>query len=166
MNISTLYVSDMDGTLLGADSQVSEHSRSILADLSADGALITVATARTPATVGPLLRGCGMRVPAVVMTGAALWSAHTGYSHVCYMAPDDVDTALQACAACGVHPFVYTMGPDGVLDVYHEAEAPLNRAEQGFYEQRRHLQLKRFHLRRELPAGRVRAPFCCVRSER
>ena len=149
--MKTLYVSDMDGTLLGADSQVSERSRSIIAELSDAGALITVATARTPATVGPLLRGTRMRPPAVVMTGAALWRPQRGYEHVRYMQPADTRSSLEACAGCGVHPFVYTMGPDGVLDVYHGADAPLNRAEQSFYDQRRHLALKRFHLRQPLP---------------
>ncbi len=74
MNTRTLYVSDMDGTLLGADSCVSERSRRIISDLTEQGALITVATARTPATVQPLLAGVEMAPPAVVMTGAALWT--------------------------------------------------------------------------------------------
>lgn len=162
----TLYVSDLDGTLLGADSQVSETSRRILADLSADGAMITVATARTPATVGPLLQGCGMHVPAVVMTGAAMWHPDAGYSDVHYMAPADVDMALNACTACGIHPFVYTMGTDGVLDVYHEGAEPLNRAEQSFYDQRRHLHLKRFHLRHKLPEdARGRTILLCALGE-
>lgn len=43
----TLYVSDMDGTLLGADSRVSELSREIISGLSRQGHNITVATART-----------------------------------------------------------------------------------------------------------------------
>lgn len=161
--MKTLYVSDLDGTLLGADSQVSEHSRRILADLSAEGALITVATARTPATVSRLLHGTGISVPAVVMTGAALWSPEKGYAEVNYMSPDDVDAVLSECAANGVHPFVYTMGADGVLDVYHAADGPLNHAEQTFYDERRYLELKRFHLRRALPAeARARTILLCA----
>ena len=159
----TLYVSDMDGTLLGADSQVSERSRRIIADLSAQGALITVATARTPATVSCLLRGTGISVPAVVMTGSALWSPESGYAEVSYMPPADVDAVLSECAVHGVHPFVYTMGEDGVLDVYHDAVGPLNRAEQAFYDERRNLALKRFHLHRSLPdEARARTILLCA----
>ncbi|MDE6498954.1 MAG: Cof-type HAD-IIB family hydrolase [Muribaculaceae bacterium] len=166
MNTRTLYVSDMDGTLLGADSRVSERSRLIISDLTEQGALITVATARTPATVQPLLAGVAMAPPAIVMTGAALWTrraGHGSYSRVCYMDPADVDAVVRVCAACDVHPFVYTMGTDGgVLDVYHDA-AEMNRAEQSFYDQRRHLRLKHFHTRRALPAeARCRTILFCA----
>ena len=145
----TLYVSDMDGTLLGTDSLVSARSSEIITELSRQGALITVATARTPATVGPLLAGTLMLPPAVTMTGAALW--HDGvYESVRFMPEAVVLKGLRACAACGIHPFVYTLGDDGVLDVYHAA-AELNHAERKFYEERAALPLKRFHLRRRLP---------------
>ena len=71
--MTTLYVSDMDGTLLNRESRVSERSASIISELSRRGALITVATARTPATVEPLLAGTYTSIPAIVMTGSALW---------------------------------------------------------------------------------------------
>ena len=77
MNPSTLYVTDLDGTLLNNGSMVSDRSAAILADLGADGALITVATARTPATVVPLMAGTGLTLPYIVMTGAATFSAAT-----------------------------------------------------------------------------------------
>ncbi|MDE6135934.1 MAG: Cof-type HAD-IIB family hydrolase [Muribaculaceae bacterium] len=158
----TLYVSDMDGTLLGTDSMVSARSSRIITELSSEGALITVATARTPATVGPLLAGTLMLPPAVTMTGAALWHAGV-YESVRFMPEGDVREGLRACVGCGIHPFVYTLGDDGVLDVYHAA-GELNHAERKFYEERSSLPLKRFHLRRELPdeaAGRT-ILFCTL----
>ena len=75
--MKTLYVSDMDGTLLGADSRVSPRSAEIISRLSRRGALITVATARTPATVVPLLADTYTSIPAIVMTGAAMWNRDT-----------------------------------------------------------------------------------------
>ena len=51
--ISTLYVSDLDGTLLNPDSRVSERSAAILNRLVERGVMFTPATARTPATVQP-----------------------------------------------------------------------------------------------------------------
>lgn len=149
----TLYVSDMDGTLLGADSKVSDVSCRIVSALSARGALITVATARTPATVQPLMRDALTLPPAITMTGAALWSRDREcYSEVRFMPEKDVDVVLDACGECGIHPFVYTLGADGVLEVYHAAYA-LSHAERSFYEQRRSLPLKHFHLGTGLPAA-------------
>lgn len=56
MKRQTLFVTDLDGTLLGSDSRVSTRSAQLLADLTEAGVMITAATARTPATVDPLLR--------------------------------------------------------------------------------------------------------------
>jgi hypothetical protein len=54
----TLYVSDLDGTLFGADSRVSATSAAILNKAISAGVMFTPATARTPATVQPLLSRC------------------------------------------------------------------------------------------------------------
>ena len=128
----TLYVSDMDGTLLGSDGRVSDRTAGIITRLSYLGVPITVATARTPATVRPLLAHTHTIVDAVVMTGAAMWSrADNVYTDVRYMSAADVRRGLDLCAECGVHPFVYTMGEDRrSLDVYHRARE-LNKAEEG-----------------------------------
>ena len=67
--MKTLYVSDMDGTLLGTDSRVSCETAEIVSGLSRCGTAITVATARTPATVDVLLEDTYTSIPAIVMTG-------------------------------------------------------------------------------------------------
>lgn len=152
MKHKTLYVSDLDGTLLGTDSRVSQRSSEIISSLTADGALITVATARTPATVVPLLKGTRTNPPAVVMTGAAFWdrrSAHFTDPH--FLPEHDVRRTLELCSRENVHPFVYVMAPDGIsLDVYHAA-SKLNKAEESFYLERSNLALKRFHLSTPAP---------------
>ncbi|MDE7496728.1 MAG: HAD hydrolase family protein [Muribaculaceae bacterium] len=84
--MKTLYVTDLDGTLLDAEGRVSARSAALLNEAIADGAAFTVATARTPATVAPLLADVDMRLPAGVMTGAALWNPKTGiYSDTRYI---------------------------------------------------------------------------------
>ena len=67
----------MDGTLLGADSRLSNTSARIISDLTRRGANITVATARTPATVEMILADAEPSLPAIVMTGAAMWCRDT-----------------------------------------------------------------------------------------
>lgn len=160
--MKTLYVSDMDGTLLGSDSRVSERSAALLRQAVADGALVTVATARTPATQGPLTAACGLRLPAIVMTGSAMWHAgEQRFSDTRYFSADGCRAALDACRRHGVHPFVYTMGADGrSLDVYHAAEA-MNRAEENFYLERKHLVFKRFHMRSAVPQQSMDRALIC-----
>ena len=55
--VKTLYVSDLDGTLLNEDSQLSCKTVATLNRIIGElGGLFTVATARTPATVVPLMQ--------------------------------------------------------------------------------------------------------------
>lgn len=143
----TLYVSDLDGTLLGSDSRISERSAAIISELSDLGAMITVATARTPATVVPLMSQTRTTPPAVVMTGCAYWMRGDGCFRDPHFLPGgDVKKALDFCSHHGVQPFVYVMSDDCMsLDVYHSAEH-LNKAERSYYLERSNLTLKRFHL--------------------
>lgn len=158
----TLYITDMDGTLLGTDSKVSATSAAILAELSRQGAKVTVATARTPATVVPLLRDCRLHVPAIVMTGAAFWNWDNGgrFVDAQYIGEDDYKTLDEVLAAARVHPFRYIKDEDNeTLTVFHARE--MNAAEQDFYDARATLPKKRFELERE-PCGdeRRRCMLC------
>lgn len=147
MNEKTLYVSDMDGTLLGNDSLVSPRTSSVISDLSRRGALITVATARTPATVDTLLATTHTRCPAIVMTGAAQWDLRnrTLMNMHLFTPPAAADIASRFRAA-GLDPFIYTVANPSHLDVYHGTA--MNRSENDFYQERRHLALKQFHIGR------------------
>lgn len=151
----TLFVTDMDGTLLGADSLVSPRSAAIINELTARGALITVATARTPATVQPLLADTAISVPAIVMTGATLWDTRTQtYDHPHLLPVDCQPLARQIFERHGIHPFIYNLSPhlDATprLHVYHR-QAELTPAEQKFVSQRDHLPLKCMHIGHDAP---------------
>lgn len=146
MRTDTLYVSDMDGTLLDNAAQVSLRTASIISGLTDAGAMITVATARTPATVDVLLRGTRTSLPAIVMTGAAMWSrSERRYTDMMLMQPPVASELLAEFADKGVSPFVYTMDADErILQVYHTHQ--MNYAESQFYQSRRELPLKHFNL--------------------
>lgn len=148
--MKTLYVSDLDGTLLGTDSKVSRQSASILSGLTDRGAMITVATARTPATVEPLLSDVKSQLPAIVMTGASLWDrVEKRYVDTRFIDASTSRTVRETAARYGVDPFTYTLGKGGILDIYRNGElAPCDRK---FIDERSNLPLKRFHI--ETPQG-------------
>ena len=138
-----LYVTDMDGTLLGTDSRVSEESAAIISELSRRGVPVTVATARTPATVEVLLSGTFTNIPAIVMTGAALWDRNARrYIHPMLLDTGVAEKVIGAFSEFGLTPFVYVLGESGRLDVYHRGD--MNRWEDNFYQERCHLSGKRF----------------------
>lgn len=139
----TLYVTDMDGTLLNNGSFVSPRSAEIISDLTADGALITVATARTPATVVPLMEACHTSVPYVVITGAATFDPRSMRFVDCHIIPEqDCDVLNGQFEKAGIKPFVYHVQDSCHLSVYHDPK--MTEKEYEFYYERRNLSLKRF----------------------
>lgn len=149
----------MDGTLLGSDSLVSAETAAIISDLTSRGALITVATARTPATVVPLLSSTATTPPTIVMTGAALWRRTPGEFDSVRFIPDcDRAEIRDVCGQFGLHPFVYMMDSPTFLSVYHGGRS-LSDCERAFYEARKNLSFKHFNLNCEAPEGR-RAILC------
>ena len=154
---STLYISDLDGTLLDGTSRISHTSAAILSRLAENGVMITPATARTPATVQPLLRNVAQSyyidpasaernpLPAIVMTGAALWNRQDKRYESCILVPEeDAGRIMDTFRSMQIHPFIYCLSGDHFLNVYHPAV--MSRREDAFYQERRHLELKRFHL--------------------
>lgn len=154
--MKTLYISDMDGTLLGPDSKISPRSAHIISGLSERGTLITVATARTPATVVPLMQFTATNVPAIVMTGAGLWDRRGArFCRATFLDNDEYRTVRGILAGHGLHPFVYTLGPGGNhLDVFHDAKR-MTPSEEEFYGMRKHLTIKTFHNGVPVPSERV-----------
>ena len=144
----TLYVTDMDGTLLGADSRVSAYSAKLISRLSTEGALITVATARTPATVQILLADTYMRLPAIVITGAALWDRERlKYINPILTLPETSAKIFNLCHKYGINPFRYTLNDSGEMLVYHNGT--MSRQDKGFIDDRLNLGLKNFVLDNE-----------------
>lgn len=144
----TLYISDLDGTLLDPCGKISQTSATLINHAIARGALFSVATARTPATVSMLLSGLNLNIPLVVMTGAALWDIRTGrYSDQQYFNASQVGRIIEAYG----HPeggggFLYTLAsrPEGkdLMEIYHIG--PLNELERNFMEERLDSPYKKF----------------------
>lgn len=141
---NVLYVSDLDGTLLSPDSAVTSRSSAMLNEAIERGALFTIATARTPATVIELMGQVDMQLPAVVMTGAALFRfTDYSFSRVCFLEEQEVRRLLSLYTQHDVSTFVYTL-KENRLDVYHTGK--LNAYERSFAEERSHSPIKVFHM--------------------
>lgn len=141
----TLYVSDLDGTLLGADSRLSRRSIELLNESIASGALFSIATARTPATVGRLLADVECRVPLIVMTGAAIWDRDSNrYVCACFHREDTARRLLSVYKEYGLSTFLYTLGEDNIIHIYHIGA--MSELERKFVEERADTPYKIFHI--------------------
>lgn len=133
--IKTLYVSDLDGTLLQPDARLSEETLRMLNYAISRGVLFTIATARTPATVAPILSDLDLRLPAIVMTGTALWNkADNTYSDIRYMDEDAVKELIRIYRKNKFPTFLYTL-PENIIHIYHIGS--LSKIEREFLEERK-----------------------------
>lgn len=110
----TLYVTDLDGTLLDAEGVVPAESHATLVRLLNQGTGFTVATARGPRTALRALDGLPLSMPLIAYNGAtavdpedgsALWWHHFD-ARVLH-------PLIGASLAAGVTPLVFWLGPDG-----------------------------------------------------
>lgn len=139
-----LFVSDLDGTLLNKESHISPRTAEIINKAISAGALFTIATARTPATVSKIIAPIHLRLPAIVMTGAALWNPDNGqYSNIKYFLPHTAAKLLDIYLGTGLPSFVYTLR-NGLIHIYHLGTT--SHIEQAFINERIHNPYKRFHL--------------------
>jgi len=141
----TLYVSDMDGTLLDNNSQLSPTTVQALNRVVGDmEGLFTVATARTPATVVPLMSEVHATLPFIVMGGAAMWNPAThAFEQTRPIAESTLNAIGDVFEQHGLTPFIYRRH-DNLLVTHHCGS--MSAQEQAFVAQRQGLPLKRFVL--------------------
>lgn len=118
--MKTLYVTDLDGTLLNNHAELTPASVAMLNEAISKGALFSVATARTPATVSRLLKDVNINLPLIVMTGAALWNpASNEYQHIKRIPEADTARLISLYKEYGVSSFIYSLQPDGIIHICH-----------------------------------------------
>lgn len=74
----TLYVSDLDGTLLNPTATLSTYTRDTLNRLLMSGLPFTVATSRSVSSVGPIFQGVSLPLPVIELNGAYITDLATG----------------------------------------------------------------------------------------
>ena len=76
--MNTLYISDLDGTLLTDEATLSEYSKCTLQKLLRDGLTFTVASARSVVSMGMMLDGLNLNLPVLEFNGAFISDLDTG----------------------------------------------------------------------------------------
>lgn len=116
--MTTLYVSDLDGTLLGPGPVLSAYSREALRSLIADGLLFTVATARTVPSIRAILGDLALPLPVIELNGAFVSELATGRHLMVQALPRDVaSVVIAAIRRRGLSAFITAFG-DGEDHLY------------------------------------------------
>ena len=74
----TLYVTDLDGTLLNSNDQISQYSMEIINGLVAKGMQFTYATARSLVSASVVAKGLSTTIPVIAYNGALIVNPATG----------------------------------------------------------------------------------------
>lgn len=69
----TLYITDLDGTMLNSRGELSVFSKESIKKLVENGVLFSVATARTAATVTDMFKGTNLQTPIALMNGVCIY---------------------------------------------------------------------------------------------
>ena len=108
MGNKTLYVTDLDGTLLTPDEQLTAFTMGALNDLVDGGLYFAYATARSFVTASKVTAGLNARLPAIVYNGALIVDSATHKLLLSnYFAADEVAVIREALTQADVYPIVY-----------------------------------------------------------
>lgn len=135
-HVSRLFVSDLDGTLVGKSARLSAWSKRHLCRMLGEGLLFTVATARSIETAAPLLDGLPLRLPVIELNGALLTDLHNRSSSLHEVLSAPVARAVvERAHRIGLAPYLTTYaagrqalyppllpGNEGMLWYYNERQ--------------------------------------------
>ena len=107
--MNTLYVSDLDGTLLNSDVKISENSKNIINSLIDKGMNFTVATARSLVSASDKIEGLNLKLPVVVYNGTFTMMKDTGkIVNSNYFNKVDRDFIIENIKKSSLNPLVYS----------------------------------------------------------
>lgn len=106
--MTTLYVSDLDGTLLRSDETISENSAKIINQFVSKGGLFSFATARSLGTSQKVTKGLDARIPVIVYNGVFVMDYKTNEILIANYFSDEVINILKDIVENRVYPIVYS----------------------------------------------------------
>lgn len=134
MNNKILYVSDLDGTLLNKDKEVSEYSKSVINTFISNGGYFSIATARTAASAGIILSGLNIDMPVILMNGAVVFDFRSNKYIKTEIIPSlTAHSILKILKEHDISGFMYSIYKGKLITYYENLEA---KALRDFYDER------------------------------
>lgn len=106
--MKTLYVSDLDGTLLRSDETTSDFTNKTINELVSRGMLFSYATARSYVTSRKVTKGIDAKIPLIVYNGAFVIDNASGKLLLSNFFGDNVKSLLDDLVENNIYPIVYS----------------------------------------------------------
>ena len=137
-----LFVSDLDGTLLNKNAELSVNTKNILNRLIEKGLKFTVATARTYASAGKILNGLNLELPIILMNGVSVFDVKSEkYCKVNYLDKDLCRKINNEKNKAGLDCFLYTIKNNEMMTYFERLSS---KAMENFYNIRKTRYYKAF----------------------
>lgn len=120
--MKTIYVTDLDGTLLDREARVPRETLRLLSVLDEAGVPVTYATARTIQSVKHILADAPKRYPIALMNGVLVCDASAGvkYLSAAYFEESVFETVKKTLERADISPFTYFLKDDVLSTGYTE----------------------------------------------
>ena len=120
----TLYISDLDGTLLNRNAELSEYTVNALNTLIAKGIYFSVATARTAATSVLMLESVAINIPLILMNGVLIYDI-TGkrYLKKELLEKEKTHQILSAMRKTELRGLMYALADDNLITYYERLDS-------------------------------------------
>jgi HAD-superfamily hydrolase, subfamily IIB len=120
-----LYISDLDGTLLNSNAEVSDFTRKTLNKLIADGMHFCIATARTSATVSKMFESININMPVILMNGVCIFDLKKNTYIKIESIPTISKTAMiKTLKKYNLSGFLYTIDENHLSTFYENTDSP------------------------------------------
>lgn len=108
-DMKTLYVTDLDGTLLNTNQRINEYSLQIINSLVEKGMLFTYATARSISSASIVAKGLSTKIPIIAYNGAFIIEPDTRkILSKEQFTKEQIQEVIKAFAKYDVSPLVYS----------------------------------------------------------
>lgn len=133
--MKTLFVSDLDGTLLMSDVKLSDNTKKSLCKLLDMGVNFTIATARSPYSVNSLFADIPIKIPCILMNGVIIYDlCNKHFAEVESINKVAYDKVLSIIRSFRLSAFVYVVDDDKLISYYENITTPQM---QSFFEERK-----------------------------
>ncbi len=120
--MKTLYISDLDGTLLDRRATVPDETVRLLKELDKKDVPVTYATARTIESVRHILARVPLRCPVALMNGVVICDISDGekYLFAAYFKDEIFEDIRDILRECHVDPFMYFLNDNRLCTAYEK----------------------------------------------
>ncbi|MGN0666711.1 MAG: HAD hydrolase family protein [Huintestinicola sp.] len=118
---NVLFTAELDDMLSPITERLSPYSKVEINRMLSDGANFTMATMRTPAAIMEILSDVKMRLPVIVMNGAALYDMkENSYLRAYVISPESCDEVRRIVTEQGMNMFSNALCGDNLVIYYDE----------------------------------------------